>query len=999
MSVASLSTARDALPTVILRVNDCDQSVLVDTGCSRCIIHVSHCAQWRTCHTSLMTMDGTKHSCIGMTTVCLQRNGNPPRFVEAIVVSFRPLNFDFVLGMNGIEAFCGVTVGRNGSVKLGLDEAVPKSGDRTVQAAAVATLSSVCHDSKFQADIFIDENDFTVSFDATAKKWTAAWKWTDGKNPEVLNNKVAQYHMRHGTRNEFEKEVADWIRRGWLEIYDEERQGPAKGLIPMMAVIQSNKHKVRPVLDFRELNGHITAYTSNTDVCGDKLRQWRRFGQNAAIIDLKKAYLQIAVSPELWPYQTVKFKGRLYCLTRLGFGLNVAPMIMQSVLEAVLQRDPVVRMGTSSYVDDVFVNESVVSVATVVNHLGKYGLACKPAERLKDGARVLGVRVEKHGDNLHWRRDNDFGAVPNNLTRRRVFSFCGKLVGHFPVCGWLRVATSYIKRRATAVTQGWDDPVQDSDEICRMLHETAARVRDNDPASGRWNVDEGTAAVWTDASSIALGAVLEIDGSVIEDGCWLRLDDASHINMAELDAAIRGVNMALSWKITKFRLITDSRTVYHWMSNALSGRSKLQTKAASEMLIRRRLSTLTALVSEYDLKVTVEFVNSSCNLADKLTRVPAGWLKQRTGNSDTMFGAECNTPGEIAKAVHEACGHPGVRRTLYFARKRNRNVSRRHAQIVVKNCEACQSIDPAPIRWNKGKLSVEKIWQRIAIDVTHVGGEHFLTLIDCGPSRFSIWRKLRLQDGRCIVSQLETIFYERGAPREILADNATVFRSSELQTLIEKWGVKLHFRCAYEPTGNGIAERCHRSIKTIVARMSCSVSEAVYWYNVTPKDSISEGSSPAAQLYRYRPQMRPIVAQSQEKSNSAQQSVKKCGYQVGDMVWVRQRGAGCGSKSKVGTVTGIVSDVNVIVDGVSRHVRSLRPCDRLSSGAELPGVHATEQSGVHENPTEPLIVSPPAVASETNEYEPIAEIATVSEELPSRSSARLLRANPVPRAL
>ena len=51
--------------------------------------------------------------------------------------------------------------------------------------------------------------------------------------------------------------------------YDESRLGPVKGLIPMMAVVQQNKEKVRPVLDFRELNCHIDAFTREADVCAD----------------------------------------------------------------------------------------------------------------------------------------------------------------------------------------------------------------------------------------------------------------------------------------------------------------------------------------------------------------------------------------------------------------------------------------------------------------------------------------------------------------------------------------------------------------------------------------------------------------------------------------------------------------------------------------------------------------------------------------------------------
>ena len=61
------------------------------------------------------------------------------------------------------------------------------------------------------------------------------------------------------------------------------------------------------------------------------------------------------------------------------------------------------------------------------------------------------------------------------------------------------------------------------------------------------------------------------------------------------------------------------------------------------------------------------------------------------------------------------------------------------------------------------------------MDLTHVEGRHYLTLIDCGPSRFAIWRPLLCQDSASIVRQLETVFYERGAPVELLTDNATTF--------------------------------------------------------------------------------------------------------------------------------------------------------------------------------------------------------------------------------
>ena len=40
------------------------------------------------------------------------------------------------------------------------------------------------------------------------------------------------------------------FNNGWLFVYPEENLSPPKGLIPLKAVLQQNKSKMRPVLDF-----------------------------------------------------------------------------------------------------------------------------------------------------------------------------------------------------------------------------------------------------------------------------------------------------------------------------------------------------------------------------------------------------------------------------------------------------------------------------------------------------------------------------------------------------------------------------------------------------------------------------------------------------------------------------------------------------------------------------------------------------------------------------
>ena len=65
---------------------------------------------------------------------------------------------------------------------------------------------------------------------------------------------------------------------------------------------------------------------------------------------------------------------------------------------------------------------------------------------------------------------------------------------------------------------------------------------------------------------------------------------------------------------------------------------------------------------------------------------------------------------------------------------------------VVRQCVECNSIDPEPVRVCPGSLNVPQVWRRLAIDVTHVENEQFLSIIDCGPSRFGIWRRLSSEE-------------------------------------------------------------------------------------------------------------------------------------------------------------------------------------------------------------------------------------------------------------
>ena len=58
-------------------------------------------------------------------------------------------------------------------------------------------------------------------------------------------------------------------------------------------------------------------------------------------------------------------------------------------------------------------------------------------------------------------------------------------------------------------------------------------------------------------SRIAPGVVLEIDGNLVEDAAWLR---KKNINVAELDAVLKDINLAQQWEIRRNQLQTQKRS-------------------------------------------------------------------------------------------------------------------------------------------------------------------------------------------------------------------------------------------------------------------------------------------------------------------------------------------------------------------------------------------------------------------------------------------------------
>lgn len=106
-----------------------------------------------------------------------------------------------------------------------------------------------------------------------------------------------------------------------------------------------------------------------------------------------------------------------------------------------------------------------------------------------------------------------------------------------------------------------------------------------------------------------------------------------------------------------------------------------------------------------------------------------------------------------------------------------------------------------------------------------------------------------------------------------------------------RWGMPLCFNSAHTPTGNGIVEHNHHTVKVISTRKQCSITGAVQLCNVMPYDWVTVTEAAASGIYYYEVLDCVLPAWEQGPRNTVTGSDESKEYMTGDTVWIRQ----CGS--------------------------------------------------------------------------------------------------------
>ena len=151
-----------------------------------------------------------------------------------------------------------------------------------------------------------------------------------------------------------------------------------------------------------------------------------------------------------------------------------------------------------------------------------------------------------------------------------------------------------------------------------------------------------------------------------------------------------------------------------------------------------------------------------------------------------------------------------------------------------------------------------------------------------------------------------------------------------------------------------------------------------------PKDNESPQTAPANSIHRYKVRVKGF------DTPMTFSDPKHRFYQIGDRVWVKAPHNRCTTKFNRGRVTGMISPQSLLVDGIPRHVKDLRP--RFSFTApEIDSDSTSESDNTSENGAESLLFDEESAESDDPPQE---EAEAESPSLPLRRSTRQKRPPP-----
>ncbi|KAK0144590.1 Retrovirus-related Pol polyprotein from transposon 412 [Merluccius polli] len=187
---------------------------------------------------------------------------------------------------------------------------------------------------------------------------------------------------------------------------------------------------------------------------------------------------------------------------------------------------------------------------------------------------------------------------------------------------------------------------------------------------------------------------------------------------------------------------------------------------------------------------------------------------------------------DVLRLAHETplAGHLGIRKTQAKV-MRHCYWPKLHQDVVMfcRSCHSCQVVGKPNQKVPVAPLSpvpvVEEPFSKVVIDwvgplpKTKKGNEFLLTVMDT-TTRFPEAIPLRNIKARTVIEALIGFFSRFGLPKQVQHDRGSNFVSGVFQEVMCELGISQAVSSAYHPQSQGVLERAHQTLKTMLKTYS-----------------------------------------------------------------------------------------------------------------------------------------------------------------------------------
>lgn len=791
---------------------------------------------------SLVSIDGHNLTVSGEGEVAIRlgegEHEREARIPVSVVPSLQLEEVDMLLGLSAQLLLGGVLM-----IDLNRNQ-VRFTGSRTIGSVrhpmgANRKISLPLERKNFAFSVV--EKDFDLFFENGS--WSFEWRWAC-ENPELPAGLPAIYKKRFLTEEILDvarEELSGWIDNSYLKYVGEVSRHPDRRWVPVNLVLQPHKQTtpVRVTLDLTSLNKlvKISEEKSTNEVCHESLLKFRRLS-HGYVIDVRKAYLQVGVrNPGQRAFLTIKIDDSLYEMAVLPFGLNIGPKVLYKILSLILEDH---RESASWYRDDIFC-QSESSAEEIRQVLRNSGFETKEVEFIGPGmlhpVKLLGLTVftDEHG-RLVWQRlpkvQDDWKRRSN--TAKEFASWINRIL-QSPVAGWLRPFGSLIKSQIGkfASERSWTAVVPDGHELVKLADIVETRIAEENPMHGIWAVPDTdtTVEVYTDASDTFLGVVIgvRLEGMFYPLYDYCRAVLGKHqINLMELDAVSWGLQLAIDLGFKHLKFKCDSHTVVSWVGRTLSDEN-LKISGLYAKLAERRLAIVKETVSSFNLTVVIDYVNTTENHADVLTRVSTrakssqprvvAAVREGLTPAPTSFrrwrAGQIASAGELIKMLHQELIHPSDKRMVHVLTDFDVEVTPETRRLIADESQQCSQC----------ALKRARLVPWTSTGTAHRPGECFIDSFTCNNDGFityvhaearTIWLEVFEGSANSAVVAKGMLSYIAlyGPPEVVRSDNGAEFAG--LDELLSPYGTIVRRGAVAHPQSQGLVERVHRTILSLI---------------------------------------------------------------------------------------------------------------------------------------------------------------------------------------